>query len=160
MKFAELKSQLMSLSEQINDLTDGTTNWGGCCVVAAVVGKRLQEKGVEVRGVVATWQGDTLIGKQVEDRGKPRAWARVGIYFNHIGLQIKAGNRWYYYDSEGIKPRKRGNNTLPAGDWPVIPGNLTIDEVAALASNADGWNEAFPRDKIPAIEELVAETLQ
>src|SRR3990167_4969466 len=61
MKFAELKTQLLSVGATINSITEDTTNWGGCCVVAAVVGKRLRELGVPVRAVVATYQGLSLL---------------------------------------------------------------------------------------------------
>ena len=160
MKFAELKTQLLSVGATINSITEDTTNWGGCCVVAAVVGKRLRELGVPVRAVVATYQGLSLLDREPTDRGDPDAWARVGIYFNHVGLEFKAGNRWHYFDSEGVKPRQRENNKLPAGDWPVIPGQLTVDEVAELASNPHRWNPVFPRHTIPAIEEAVYRMLQ
>lgn len=157
----KLTARLRKLGRAIDEATDGCTNYGGCCVVASIVADELAALGIAARGVVATWQGESVDAARPDnsEAAAPADWNRNGLDFNHVGLEIDAGKSRYLFDSEGVVPRKRRGRfgkggELPAGDWPIIPGYLTREEMRALSGTPRGWNDAFPRSTIPTIREL------
>lgn len=155
----ELKDRLLKLGQAVNKLTDGSTNYGGCCVFASIVADKLAEMGVPARGVVATVEGFSVDAQRPDNSAEasPEDWADNGLHFNHVGLEVTIGKRRYVFDSEGLTLASQATR-LPAGHWPIIPGRLDRDELRSLAAS-DDWNSWFPRELIPAIETMAAEFL-
>src|SRR5687767_6463577 len=44
------KATFNKMGQRINEIAEYATNYGGCCVVAGLVGKALEEKGIRVIG--------------------------------------------------------------------------------------------------------------
>ena len=153
----DLIAVLEKLGDEINEVTDHTTNYGGCCAIAALVAKRLVARGVPAKGVVATYVGFSLDASRPESPGVARAWERNGVEFNHVGLEIEVAGTKYLFDSEGVVESDLTDH-LPAGSWPVIDGYLSVDELHSLAFdplNNRAWNPTFPKHKLPEIERLI-----
>lgn len=135
-------------------------NYGGCGVMAAIVGAELRKLGVEVE--VAT------VGNRWDDsdRGLPAAkvrdnvfniadtyeWDENGLDRGHLGVRFKSGKRVYCWDTDaGLTPPSR------IGRWPAagkFGEGLTVDECKALASKQQGWNSDFNRRNIPLLRHL------
>lgn len=142
--------------QQIEDL-----NSGGCCVYAALVGRRLSELGVPVRGIVAMsdWQepGNLDEARQnVNDPGDGMEWYDNDVTFTHVGLQFDLDGETYQYDSGGVTKPKR---YLRNSHWNLCEGHLTVEEMEQLAERPGNWSSWFNREQIPALERLVKEYL-
>jgi hypothetical protein len=135
-------------------------NSGGCCVFAAYVGEQLQRRGYKVN-IISAAHDAGLRGKNLE-KVRPRIlkqtaleWERNGINFNHIGIEVKVGWRWYHYDTDGAYKR---NGKLD--NMPVHRGRLTVDEALQLSSTVVGWNAEFDRRRMPSIKRHIASYFQ
>lgn len=151
-----LAETLRALGEEANELADGYLNCGGCCVFAAIVARKLHALGVDVRGRVADWGRGNVdkARRKVRDPGNTRDWNENGVGFNHVGLELRVNGERYLYDSDGLErvwPFRTLN--LPAGDWPVIRGSLSVGELEALADGGC-WNSMFDRELIPELESM------
>lgn len=132
-----------------------TINLGGCCVYASIVAQQLEARGIKCSGFVSV-SSDTrprrtigyarrLLAKYDSDD-----WEYAGVYFDHIGLEIKHRGRRYLYDTDGCVPAGDQH-----GDSHVYRGRLTCDELHHLASQAYRWNMKFPRRVIPDLIKMV-----
>lgn len=173
---ATIRRRLQELGERANAHADGLLNHGGCCSFAAIVAARLLALGIPARGVVATYAGQDVDAQRPADNTDPAAWNRNGINFMHVGLEIELDGEPWLFDSEGLVRRKDAvprltwspgsqwleklaRPRLPAYDAPVIPGYLSVDELAGLASHPRAWNRMFNRGCLPELEELAAALL-
>ncbi len=150
----EILSQLESLGEAVNNLTDDDLNSGGCCVYAALVSEKLKSLGYRARGAVVTWRHCNSIAQArnnfVKDASNMREWNDGGVVFSHVITEFYIGKDRYHVDSDQVvkaSPKFKYDR--------VIPGRLKIKEMKALASKSEGWNDRFDRDFIPEIEQLV-----
>jgi hypothetical protein len=163
MKQPTLKAKLQALGEAVNEVTDSTLNYGGCCVYAALVARELEKMGIPVKGVVRSYGPGNVdhARTNVAKIGDPNAWNREGIYFNHVGLEAKINGRKYLFDSERIQPAKA--KTLGYGAEPICDGRLSVDELEKLAGLGKhetkpkkGWNARFNRELIPTVRAVVS----
>lgn len=149
---------LNSLGQRINRWYPNI-NYGGCCVYAAILGSELEKRNIPVRVIVAAYaaRNGTDIAKianNIADRSKKQTWNENGVFFNHVGLEIKIGKKWHYYDSDGCE--KRGSEFR---NFPVYRGRISVEDAKKLASDTDGWNPDFDRAKIPSIKRHVKKFL-
>jgi hypothetical protein len=134
----------------LSDYMDNTyplINYGGCCIFAAYVGKRLN-KIVPTRVAVFDNVTNTTI-----DNAREYVWANTtsqwnfnGVEFGHVVVEFKYKNRWYHLDTNGVRRQVFNWD----GDHRV-PGSLTIKEAYELGKDCYGWNDMFPRKQIPRI---------
>jgi hypothetical protein len=161
----KLIKQLKTLGKQTLDIIP-EINSGGCCVFAAVVARRLDNLGIEVKVVTVDLEDECSgpfdidqVRKNVlivAPKGKVNTkeqWQRQGLSFFHVGVVFKWRGRWYSYDTSKVS---RDPTTLGRWSYPVARGSLTIEEAEAFAAKEDGWNPCFDRDDIPTVHELVA----
>lgn len=148
-------------------------NWGGCGVMAAIVGKRLQEFGIlcEVVTYVRKGWGGAEPASVVRNRlsmeeiNEPYAWDRKGLDRRHLALRFVSNGKVYTWDSHGLVRGSHwfgsqvdyDNNVLKKGFWPTDPefgSGMTVAECEAISSKQAGWNRDFNREYIPTLEEL------
>lgn len=132
-------------------------NCGGCCVFASIVGEELLNKGVYACGLVAAYHtGDVdieAIRHNVRTRRKSElldTWQDNGIQFNHVGLEIHFGDTVKHYDTNAFR---NPNGRLDG--MRIYKGRMTINELKALASVSEGWNDTFNRRHIPQIRKYI-----
>jgi len=130
-------------------------NNGGFCVYAAIVSTELRKKGIDARGIVASWMAEdsstTIDEARKHVKGNTvSAWNRNNIYFYHVGLEFEYKGKTRHYDTKGVKMAKAKFDEMD-----IYKGRLTHAELKALASRQDGWNSQFNRKDIPAIRKLV-----
>lgn len=145
---------LNSLGKRINQWYP-TINYGGCCVYAAILGAELEKRNIPVRVIVAAFAASdgtniARIANNIANRGEKQAWNENGVYFNHVGLEIKIGKKWHHCDTDGCEKPARAFRRLP-----VYRGYLSVDDAKKLASDGDGWNCDFNRSKIPSVKRHV-----
>lgn len=151
----ELLAQLNSLGIDVNCKYTYINN-GGCAVYAAIVGKALQDMGVNVKVLVAgSWWGNNghvdKARENVKHIGKKEEWRKNNISFGHVGLEFFWKRKKYHYDSNGChKPAKKLDGAT------IFPGRMTVEECIAIAKEARGWNTSFDRKHIPALRRMVA----
>ena len=161
-------SELHALLNKLGDEADRRfelLNHGGCCVFAALVARALDDKGYPVQGVAFSWNAGTPSGKEKNiDELRPylagrhvKAWNDLGIRFGHVGIEFYDGVDIHRYDSNGVADKDADLEGDPA--W---RGSLSIEELEYLAADdgkAQGmqaWNDAFDRNHIPTLRQLVA----
>lgn len=161
--------QLRELGAAVEKLTGGVINYGGCCVYAAAVAKRLEAMGYTVECVtrVSQWDDEASVDRartNLRNNGldpsnaTARDWFDAGVSTYHVGVRFKHVGRWYTHDTASLR---RGRDIC--GDtmkFECTPDGLTPDEAHAMADDAKGWNVTFDRGQIPAIRALVQEYLQ
>ena len=99
---SELADALLTLGEEANEMADGCLNHGGCCVFAALVGRKLREARLALALEVAVEEGQRLLRRrahvepQVEEaalhgkgvrleRGRGRAGDHLDAYLESVG---------------------------------------------------------------------------
>lgn len=146
----ELKELGQNVMEQFEYI-----NQGGCCVFAALVGKKLQEYfPVRIRA------SNNYHGYRIRDLNEIRPnledntiweWYNEGIDFNHVIIEFDYKGKTYHMDSTGVyKAGKRD----PSFKYVLYKGYLTVEEAAELAKQKD-WNPTFDRKLIPTLRKTV-----
>lgn len=161
----KLRETLDALGENIENITNGTTNSGGCGRVAHLVGQRLTRMGWDVCAKVENYSPVNLDDKRVEfdaenmpDDMRAEEWTE-GEGFAHIFLEITDGETILWWDSERsyINPYDLGIDGLTA-IWMLCEGSLTLTELEDVVAY-NPWNPTFDTRNMPAIEEVVGEWL-
>lgn len=129
-------------------------DYGGCCVVAAHMGKVLQSNNVSVRIRVLN-SGDRIDIDKARRAHAPkskRGWERAGLDFYHVVTEFRHNGESYIYDSTaGVRPFAEVRASL----FPVMcDGALTVKEAKMLA-DTDDWNDCFDRSEIPHIRRRI-----
>lgn len=160
---------LQSLRELAEDITRKikNPNYGGCGVIAGLVGMQLQRMGVVVDIVTPdgkyVWDGvpASEIRHLVRDETDPEDWDSNGLNRGHMAVRFLYNGVVHTWDSDGIHPEgaqgwfgKEGDRT----DSKLGEG-LTPTETLRMVSNPEGWNSTFNRKQIPKIENLVMKHL-
>lgn len=146
---------LARIGEEICEIAPAV-NYGGCAVVAHLVGAHLERLGVPCE--VTTSSGSTAAEARagVLDPSDPYAWDDNGLGRGHLAARFKIGRTVYTWDAEELS---RDEYTFGAGGAYEAPGpwgtGLTIAECRAMASRQAGWNRAFNRRLIPAIRRII-----
>lgn len=143
------RDRMQILGSVIDRLTDGMANYGGCCVIAAAVGRALEKQGVKVLGgaVVKGWMDaapNLAYARSAVDSLHPVAWNKVGVTFRHVLIVFHMDGKNWVWDTETLQEWEHYRN-------PTYEDFLTVDEMEGLSSVAEGWNPIFDRDTIPAI---------
>lgn len=131
-------------------------NYGGCGVVAAHVGKRLQHI---VPTQIAVYNSKKIdadkIRAQIKNPRSSKEWCDNGMEFGHLLVLFEYKGKQYLFDTDGVQ---KFTNTLRYGETYVmhLSGLISVDEAAAWAANPYGWNWQFNRNHIPAIKQRIA----
>ncbi len=155
-----LKKQLRILANELTEKCDNI-NYGGCAVMAAIVGKELDSMGVMVDIVTRSHRRQyspfnarkklsTNSNNTVPD------WEYHGVSFGHVAVRFRLGKRLWTWDSDGLS---LGGTTYGArryceARYPFGHG-MTVSECKTVAGTKEGWNESFDRSNILALRRIV-----
>jgi len=155
-QIGSLTSQLNFLGREINRRFE-SINCGGCCVYASIVAACLAKRGIFAQGIVSSYTvaaepeaNIDAIRQRLPFVGRKDLWNEKGVYFTHVGIELRADSHDWHYDTNGIF---QANGLLDK--MPIYPGRLNLNEMKSLADEADGWNTTFDRKHIPAIAATV-----
>ena len=171
----ELKRRLRRLSRALNTQTCDI-NWGGCGVMAGIVGGILELWGIPVEVVThatgcsgvspAEARHGLYWGEEAENDGRwdSAAWDGEGLSRAHLAVRFMLGADTYTWDSDGlIKSDKyfgrcEDGSTSYCADYPFGDG-MTVAECVHISSTPDGWNYMFDRRQIPRMRKLAYQHL-
>jgi len=155
----ELLRALRELGEAIEDL-GCNPNYGGCCIIAAIVCGELERLGIQCEVATADPEyaayGNTA--KYARDNGIPvNKWSDE-VCRHHLVVRFKAGGFYYTWDTEGLRrdrvmPAFNSLITHPFGE------GMSAEEAEELYENST-WNWDFDTDCIPEIRELARQYLR
>lgn len=134
-------------------------NFGGCAVVASLVGKELEERGIPVEGIVPYGRPakarNNLKAPHKEDAWK---WEENGINFNHVAVRFKLNGKVYTYDTDSLNrgSMKFGENLRYKSQF-KFGGGFKVRELQKIAGTADFWNKDFNRKDIVKLQMIVKE---
>lgn len=131
-------------------------NHGGCGVYAAKVAMALQDRGIEVWGVISSplRNDDLNIVRNESNPRTVRQWNDAGVIFNHVLVQFEHRGRIYTHDARNTSAGKLKRE--PTFGGLICPGYLTVPEMVTLAAHPKGWNSAFDRKAgIPVIKKAI-----
>jgi hypothetical protein len=155
-----LQRKLRQLGRAVNELTDDTINYGGCCVYAAAVARRLREVGVQKVEVVLPRPYHERVGSVNDarnnlDNANPtvKDWEHAGLSFRHVAVRFKHKGHWYTHDSDTLFQGKRTFGDCH--EYTALPDGMTVEEAVACAAEPKGWNSTFHRALIPGVHNLV-----
>lgn len=134
-------------------------NWGGCACVAAMIAKRLEERGVDHSIVVSgayDWSDNTegnlhdfreeLLMNNQDPREKSN-WYGFNVGFSHLWVEIEHEGERYALDCDGLRLVEDMYEQWGA----PFEGSFTLEEVEAMGNTAN-WNPTFNRRQLPAME--------
>lgn len=126
-------------------------NWGGCAVVAALVGKRLQQfTSVEV--VIESGNridiNDIRTNNNTEEFNNANDWTNNSrLLFNHIRLKFLHNGKWKTFDSH--------DGVTDFHEYNFCEGSMTVEETKTIAGQDIGWNHMFNRRQIPKMARII-----
>lgn len=128
-------------------------NWGGCCVVAALVAPELSKHfdSVKIRVQNSPWDARADVNVTEVANNLPRVhrsnkpWERNGVEFYHVYVEFQHGGRVYNFEAGGCY-------THPPDCNPPLPGELPLKHARALAAWPSNWNRSFDRRDIPRLK--------
>lgn len=131
-------------------------NYGGCAVMAAIVGEELEKHGIRVEGV-PNYGNPALVRKNKTNTHKfnMRMWENNGIGFGHVALRFRYNERTYTWDTDRLVRSSKEFGYPECFTETRFGQGLTIKELKRL-SWADGdWNTEFNRKDIPKLKRIV-----
>lgn len=153
----DIINKLKAISSKAN-ATVPNINYGGCAVMAAIVGRELEKLGIEVEGIVPDSNPNQARG-QVKKPHKYDAnwWEDNGVSFEHVALRFKLDNKVYTYDTDKLhKGRIRFGKRLEYKAGCKFGEGFKIVELKKIASTGDGfWNSDFNRKNIGKLRKIV-----
>ena len=173
MELNELKRRLRKLSRALREECTAI-NYGGCAVMAGIVGELLQAQGVAVEVVTPATAGYNTTPREVREQLQAEYWGEswstfdwddYGLCRSHLAVRFEVDGRLYTWDSDGLVCSNRyfgiGYNGGPEfeANYPFGDG-LTVQECTEMAGKDFGWNTRFDRDQIPRMRELAEKYLQ
>lgn len=166
------KLRKLSAALKANEMHD--INWGGCGVMAGIVGEILELLGVPVEVVTSSDYGCSPaearqnlswnIEAENDGRWDNDAWESEGVSRTHLAVRFMLGRDMYTWDSDGLIKsdkyfgRRDGGEPVHVADYPFGEG-MTVAECAHISSDPEGWNDTFNRDRIPQMRELAYQHL-
>ena len=133
-------------------------NCGGCGCVANILAKQLRTVFPVMRITSSGYLGEGNIDKVRNVLGNnlnKDEWDENGFYFAHVWVEVCVDDEWYALDSTGVTPVE-----YMYEEWGVpAEGSFTLEEIAALSGDADGWNSLFDRDQLPDMELMIKNQL-
>lgn len=169
----ELKRRLRRLSLALNTQTKGDINWGGCGVMAGIVGEILELWGIAVEVVTPSEYGLGVPPKEAREQLQAEYWGENwtahdwddnGLYRSHLAVRFVLGGKLHTWDSNGLMCSDRFFGRLECGkpshvaDYPFGEG-MTVQECIEISSTPSGWNSTFDRRQIPKMRELAYQHL-
>jgi hypothetical protein len=164
MEHKRLVRQLRKLAEKITKHID-SPNFGGCGVIAGIVGKHLQQHGymVEVVTPCDHWDGlpAAKVRANVRNVEDVSEWDDNGLRRSHLAVRFRSNRRCYTWDSDGLRlgaskfgKEREYETTKKFGD------GLSVDECIRISSSGKNWNSTFDRSQIPKIRHLAEHYLK
>lgn len=157
-KSEELFKRLSALQVAIDEHIE-YMNYGGCAVVAGMVGEVLQ--GLDITCDIATptyGKSAVEVRPNVGPRATASTWYRNGLSTDHLAVRFRIDGVTYIWDSDCLS---EGGITFggDAGDDLTAAGQLgdglTVQECVRIGLNKTGWNSTFDREQIPKLRTLV-----
>ena len=164
----ELKRRLRRLSRALNTQTYGDINWGGCGVMAGIVGEILELQGIPVEVVTPSGYNIGVPPKLARERLQAEYWGENwtaedwdnnGLSRSHLAVRFVLGGKLHTWDSNGLLCSDRFFGRCVSGkpshvaDYPFGEG-MTVQECIEISSTPRGWNTYFDRSQIPLMREL------
>ena len=168
----ELKRRLRRLSRALNTQTCDI-NWGGCGVMAGIVGEILELWGIPVEVVTPAEEDWGVTPKEARERLQAEYWGenwtahdwdKNGLYRAHLAVRFVLGGKLYTWDSDGLLcsdkffGRQECGEPSHVADYPFGEG-MTVQECIEISSTPRGWNSTFGRCQIPLMRELAYQHL-
>lgn len=166
------KLRKLSAALQAHGMYD--INWGGCGVMAGIVGEILELLGVPVEVVTSSACGCSPaearqrlywnIEAENDGRWDSAAWDSEGVNRTHLAVRFMLGGDLYTWDSDGLIKSDKYFGRLGCGtpphvaDYPFGEG-MTVAECVHIGSDQAGWNCRFNRSQIPQMRELAYQHL-
>ncbi len=171
------KLRKLSAALQAHGVRD--INWGGCGVMAGIVGEILELLGVPVEVVTPNdygcspaearqrlyWNIEAENEAENDGRWDNSAWDSAGVSRSHLAVRFLLGRDMYTWDSDGLIKsdkyfgrRLDGGEPLHVADYPFGEG-MTVAECAYISSIPQDWNSMFDRRQIPQMRELAYQHL-
>lgn len=169
----ELKRRLRRLSRALNTQTRGDINWGGCGVMAGIVGEILELWGIPVEVVTPAEYDWGVPPKEARERLQAEYWGENwtahdwdnnGLYRSHLAVRFVLGGKLHTWDSDGLLcsdkffGRRECGEPSHVADYPFGEG-MTVQECIEISSTPSGWNSTFDRRQIPLMRELAYQHL-
>ena len=161
------KLRKLSAALQAHGMYD--INFGGCGVMAGIVGEILELLGVPVEVVTSSDYGCSPaearkrlywdIEAEHDVLLDNTAWDSEGVSRSHLAVRFMLGRDMYTWDSDGLIKsdkyfgRRDCGEPSHVADYPFGEG-MTVAECAYISSVPEGWNCSFDRDQIPQMREL------
>lgn len=141
MKAQAILEGVKQIGQEANQITDGRTNWGGCGVFAYLLAKRLSELGIETVGIVQS--------RYVNDAQE--AFNKRSRYMDHVIVRFRVGKKTFLADSDEVWPSDKPR----FHPFPIVEGELTLEQLKELAEDGSWVNPTFPRRTIPRIARMI-----
>lgn len=169
----ELKRRLRRLSRALNTQTKGDINWGGCGVMAGIVGEILQLWGIPVEVVTPAEYDWSVSPKEARERLQAeywgenwtaRDWDNNGLHRAHLAVRFLLGGKLHTWDSDGLLCSDKFFGRLSCcepthvADYPFGDG-MTVQECIEISSTPRGCNRTFDRRQIPLMRKLAHQHL-
>lgn len=169
----ELKRRLRRLSRALNTQTQGDINWGGCGVMAGIVGEILELWGIPVEVVTPAAEDWGTSPQEARERLQAEYWGDDwtvhdwddnGLSRGHLAVRFKLRGTMYTWDSDGLLcsdrffGRRDDGSPSHCADYAFGEG-MTVQECIEISSTSEGWNSMFDRDQIPLMRELAYQHL-
>ncbi len=156
------KELLRRLSRTAKAITEHIhePNYGGCGVIAALVGQEISDLGfmVEVVTPVGNWYGRPAaeVRANIVNPARARDWDENGLSRSHLAVRFRSSGRTYTWDSDGL--RRGGARFGRDGRYQTSTSfgdGLHINEAKVMSARQAGWNRQFVRKQIPLLRHLV-----
>lgn len=157
-KSDELFKRLSALRVAINTHIK-CLNYGGCAVVAGMVGEVLQE--LDITCDIATpayGKPASEVRPNVGARATASTWCSNGLSTHHLAVRFRVNGVTYIWDSDCLSEGgvtfggEDGDELIAAGQ---LGDGLTVQECVRIGLNKTGWNSTFDREQIPKLRTLV-----
>jgi len=126
---------------------------GGCAVFAAFLSQGLEQYG-PVGIAVGSDEGVKVTideARQGVAKNTPHHWNENGVSFANVVTEFTYKGVKYHIDSKGAQ---RAKNRTSNGNWPILKGRMTVEEVTGIADCDRGWNWSFNRAQIRPMKAL------
>lgn len=132
-------------------------NWGGCCLVAALVAKALRKLGyrADVVCMRSDWEAaytdnpHANVTDIVRRSNDPRRWEYEGVWFSHVVVRVRVGPTYKFFDADvGLVS---AHTLLRHWDhMSLMPGCMSPAQ-ARKAYYALAWNDRFDHHNAPRV---------
>jgi hypothetical protein len=155
----DIIEKLKAISQRANYQVDNI-NYGGCAVMAYIVGRHLEDMGIEVEGIVPNTNPRQAAGETPRPHKHDAFWwEQNGINFNHVALRFKVDGKVYTYDTDQLhRGSLKFGEDLRYKAGCKFGNGFKIKELKKIAATGHGyWNCDFNRKDIPKLRKIVKE---